>query len=125
MGGVGEGGVMKTKNLTLVARRLRNNLTDAEKHLWYMLRQKNLGVKFRRQAQIGNYIVDFVCFERKLIIEADGSQHIANSKDINRDNWLKSQGFEVLRFWDNDIFKNRDGVLKKVLEKLTPPSPSP
>ena len=113
------------RNLTPLARQLRNNLTDAERYLWHVLRQNNLGVKFRRQAPIGNYIVDFVCFDKKLVVELDGSQHIENPKDIIRDNWLKSQGFRTLRFWNNDVLKNRESVVNKILDTLTPPSPSP
>ena len=67
------------KELTQTARKLRNNLTEVEKYLWYELRRKNLGVKFRRQDIIGRYIVDFVCFEKKLIIEVDGGQHAQES----------------------------------------------
>ena len=108
--------------LTSTARKLRNNLTEAEKYLWYFLRFKNLGVKFRRQAIIGKYVVDFVCFERKLIVEVDGGQHSQSARDNVRDEWLGSQGFEILRFWNNDVLGNRDGVLEKIVEYLTSPS---
>ena len=114
MGGV-RGGEL-SKGLTRVARDLRNNLTEAEKYLWYMLRVNNLGVKFRRQAVIGQYIVDFVCFEMKLIVEVDGGQHADNQKDQVRDQWLREQGFEILRFWNHEVLKNRDGVLQKIFE---------
>ena len=93
--GVG-GGVMRREALTPIAQELRNNPTEAEKHLWHILRVGSMGVKFRRQAVIGRYVVDFVCFERKLVIEVDGGQHNQNQKDVRRDEWLKSQGFEVL-----------------------------
>ena len=106
---------------TKIVRKLRNNLTDTEKYLWYILRMKNLGIKFRRQAVIGNYIVDFVSFESKLIIEVDGSQHFDNKSDLIRDTWLQSQGFKVLRFWDNEVFKNRDGIVEKILGHIPPP----
>ncbi|MDP4001287.1 MAG: DUF559 domain-containing protein [bacterium] len=106
------------KVLTPVAKKLRNNLTDAEKHLWYVLRLNNLGVKFRRQAQIGKYIVDFVCFERKLVIEIDGSQHADSISDKVRDSWLKSQGFKVLRFWNNEVLENREGVVEVILKAI-------
>lgn len=105
---------------TKIVRKLRNNLTDAEKYLWCLLRMKNLGVKFRRQALIGNYIVDFVCYEKKLIIEIDGGQHADNKADIIRDEWLRSQGFKVLRFWNNEVLENRDGVVEKIMQELTP-----
>jgi len=108
-----------------IARKLRNNLTEAEQHLWYALRLKNLGVKFRRQALIGKYIVDFVCFEKKIVVELDGSQHFESKKDSIRDQWLSSQGFQVLRFWNNEVFENRDGVLQKIAEAISTPSLNP
>ncbi|OGF02896.1 MAG: ATP-dependent helicase HrpA [Candidatus Doudnabacteria bacterium RIFCSPLOWO2_02_FULL_49_13] len=103
---------------TVIARKLRNTLTDAEKHLWYILRAENLGYKFRRQAQIGNYIVDFVCYDKRLIIEIDGGQHFENMEDKARDTWLRSEGFTVLRFWNNEVLENRDAVLEKIVEHL-------
>ena len=87
-----------------------------------MLRLKNLGVKFRRQIEIGQYIVDFVCFEKRLVIEIDGGQHADSENDKIRDRWLKEEGFEVLRFWNHDVLKNRDGVLEKIMERLCSPS---
>ena len=112
------------KELTQTAKKLRNNPTEAEKHLWYVLRFEDLGVKFRRQTIIGRHIVDFVCFEKKLIIEIDGGQHADNEGDKIRDQWFKAEGFEVLRFWNNDVLSNRDGVLQKIMERLDPPSRS-
>ena len=86
------------------------------------------GLKFRRQSCIGRYIVDFVCFEIKLIIELDGSQHMQNKiYDNERDIWLASQGFKILRFWNSDLNTNRDGVLETIRScceshpPLTPP----
>jgi len=111
------------KELTQNARGLRNNATDAEQYLWYMLRLNNLGVKFRRQTVIGRYIVDFVCFEKMLVIEIDGGQHADSEDDKIRDGWLKAQGFEVLRFWNHDVLGNRDGVLDKIREQLNAPPP--
>ena len=111
------------KTLTPKARELRNNLTEAEKYLWYKLRAENLGCKFRRQGVIGKYIVDFVCFERKLVIEVDGGQHAQSASDEQRDQWLKEQGLKVLRFWNNDVLSNRDGVLEKIIECLRKPLP--
>jgi very-short-patch-repair endonuclease len=105
-------------NLTKIARGLRNNATEAEKFLWYMLRLKNLGVKFRRQIEVGPYVVDFVCFEKRLIIEIDGGQHANSENDKIRDKWLRAEGFEVLRFWNHDVLGNRDGVLERITEKL-------
>ncbi len=111
------------KRKTKVAQKLRNNMTDAENYLWYVLRLNNLGVKFRRQVIIGEYIVDFVSFEVKLIIEVDGSQHNDSTEDMFRDNWLKSQGFTVLRFWNNEVLENRDGVVAKIIEYISPSRP--
>ncbi len=83
-----------------------------------------MGVKFRRQAVIGRYVVDFVCFEKRLIIEVDGGQHCQNSKDIIRDQWLKSQGYDVMRFWNNEVLENLDGVFEVLEARLNSPSPS-
>src|SRR5204863_4151265 len=83
------------------ARQLRNQPTDTEKRLWHFLRAGKLGVKFRRQAAIGAYIVDFVCFSHKLIVELDGPQHLdasARDHDNRRSEWLTSRGFRVIRF---------------------------
>ena len=110
------------ENLTKIARELRNNATEAEKYIWYMLRLENLGVKFHRQTQIGHYIVDFVCFEKGLIIEIDGGQHADSEKDKIRDGWLRAEGFEVLRFWNHDVLGNRAGVLEKIMERLNTPA---
>ena len=71
---------------------------------------------------IGRYIVDFVCFEKKLIFEVDGGQHTESQNDKIRDQWLNEQGFVVLRFWNRDVLMNRDGVLEKVVEQLKSPS---
>ena len=106
------------KTLTLRAQNLRNNLTEAEKYLWYVLRSKNLGVKFRRQAIIGRYIVDFVCFEKRLIIEIDGGHHAESHSDESRDQWLTMQGFKILRFWNHEVFGSRDVILQKIFDGL-------
>ncbi|MGB3167479.1 MAG: endonuclease domain-containing protein [Alteraurantiacibacter sp.] len=112
-------------DLLPLAKRMRREPTEAEKRLWSMLRAKRLGGhKFKRQEQIGDYIVDFVCFATRVIVEADGSQH-ADNADANRDHWLKSQGFRVLRFWNNEILNNRDGVAQAVLAALETPLPGP
>lgn len=99
-------------------------MTDAELRLWQRLRAHRLeGVSFRRQVPIGSYIVDFVCLAEKLIIEVDGGQHGSPHDDV-RDTWLRSQGFSILRFWNNDVLSNLDGVLEKILETVrrSPPS---
>jgi len=115
---------MKKKNIKL-ARQLRKNMTDAERKLWNILRNRNLGVKFRRQEPIGDYIVDFVCYEKKLIIEIDGGQHCEDKRDKIRDRWLENQGFKVLRFWNNEVLSNIEGVVEIIKKNLFSPSPSP
>ncbi len=102
------------------ARQLRKNSTDAENHLWYFLRNRHLCKhKFRRQYPIPPYIVDFICLSKKLIVELDGSQH-ANAKtyDHKRAQFLHQQGYSLLRFWNNDVFENVDGVLQSILDAL-------
>ena len=110
---------MKSKSF---ARTLRRNMTRAELCLWKKIKRKQLNAKFRRQQKIGDYIVDFVCFENKLIIEVDGGQHCERACDKTRDVWLEERGYKVLRFWNNDILKNMDGVVKVIAENI-PPSP--
>ncbi len=114
-------------NLTSIARKLRKKATEAEKQLWQKLRAKQLtGYKFRRQQPIGSCIVDFVNFEKKIIIELDGSQHSVNrDKDIQRDAWFRLEGFQVLRFWNNEVFENMEGVLESIRKQLLSPSPDP
>ena len=101
------------------ARGMRRDHTDAERKLWFLLRDRRLdGAKFRRQAPIGPYIADFVCLRRKLIVEADGGQHAESSADINRDRWLKDEGYSVVRYSNLDILKNPQGVLADLLSRL-------
>ena len=102
------------------ARALRKNLTEAERLLWRQLRFWQLdGHKFRRQQPIGNYVADFVCLEKRLIVELDGGQHAEQRDyDAKRDAWLRAQGFIVLRFWNNDVLKNVDGVVARIFETL-------
>ncbi len=102
------------------ARMLRKNSTDAENKLWYFLRNRNFNkLKFRRQYVIGQYIVDFICIRRKLIIELDGGQHAQNScYDERRTAFLESKGYTVLRFWNNEVFIEIEGVLSTILDKL-------
>src|SRR4051812_15010431 len=107
------------------AKALRANATDAERKLWQLLRSRRLAhIKFRRQVPIGPWIADFVCFEHRLIIEADGSQHADSRHDRSRDAYLRSRGFRILRFWNNDILGNPKGVLEKILSEIEE-SPSP
>ena len=102
------------------ARALRRNPTDAERTLWNHLRFWQVdGYKFRRQQPLGKYIVDFVCLEKSLIVELDGGQHADQSSyDAERDAWLRGQGFSVLRFWNNDVLQNINGVKDTILSKL-------
>jgi len=96
---------------------MRKDPTDAEAVLWSILRAKRLeGMRFRRQHPIENYIVDFICLEEKLIIEVDDSQHAENKYDEKRDARLKELGFIVLRFWNDEILKNSDGMAQMILK---------
>ena len=101
------------------ARKLRREMTDAERALWRLLRDRRLsGWRFRRQEPIDRYIVDFICFEARLVIEVDGGQHFESEADKVRDGHLQSQGFRVLRFWNNDVLTNADGVHRIFTEAL-------
>lgn len=102
------------------ARELRRNQTDTEIKLWSVLRNKKFhGFKFRRQHCIPPYVVDFVCLEKKLIIELDGSQHQLEAEyDMSRTKFLKSKGFKVIRFWNNEALQNLQGVLEIIYENL-------
>jgi len=98
------------------SRNLRNNPTDVERLLWQHLRKRQmLGLKFRRQQPVDNYIVDFICLENKLVIEVDGGQHSSQQEeDRERDRDLERSGFKVLRFWNNEVLENMEGVLEKI-----------
>ncbi|ODS32860.1 MAG: deoxyribonuclease [Candidatus Scalindua rubra] len=106
------------RKLINIARNLRRKSTDTERFLWRHIKAKQLeGLKFRRQQPIGNYIVDFVCFEKRVIIEIDGGQHTSDAekkKDFIRDKWFEEQGYKVLRFWNNEVLTNMNGVLEVV-----------
>ena len=111
------------------ARNLRRQSTDAERLLWRHLRDRELaGLKFRRQRPLGNFIVDFVCLEQRLIVEVDGGQHATQrQKDAHREAFLKRQGYRVLRFWNNEVLSNTEGVLEEIVrasQSDDPPSPS-
>lgn len=110
--------------LTANARNLRRTSTDAERALWSRLRAHRFeGHKFRRQQPIGRYIVDFACLEARVVIELDGGQHALSTHDAERDAWLQAQGFRVLRFWNNDVTSNLEGVLVIIAEALSPAAP--
>ena len=135
----------KSPTQITLAHELRQSQTDAEKALWARLRNKQLeGVKFRRQQPLGRYIVDFISFERKIIVEVNGGQHNEPSpfegegisspspggrelegggfsmreRDEERTAWLKHRGYRVLRFWNNDVLMNMEGVLERMKEAL-------
>jgi len=107
---------METKR----ARERRNNLTDAERCLWQKRKRRQIaGVKFRRQQPMGHFIVDFVCFERRVIVEVDGGQHAEKRYyDEQRTRWLEAQGYRVLRFWNNDVLGNTEAVAEAVLDAV-------
>ena len=116
-------------HLVEMAKNLRKQQTFVENILWRRLKSRQIeGTKFRRQQPIGDFIVDFVSFEKNLIIELDGGQHaIEKDKDQRRDQYLSERGFEVLRFWNNDVIENIDGVMETIRLRcmchppLTPP----
>ena len=114
-----------TGETLMQAQRLRRETTDAERKLWRALRNRQLdGAKFRRQQPIGPFIADFVCQERRLIIEADGGQHSESLNDARRTAFLESKGYRVLRFWNNDILRNVDGVAQIIATVLSTPHPA-
>ncbi|MGA7868312.1 MAG: endonuclease domain-containing protein [Stellaceae bacterium] len=101
------------------ARQLRQRPTDAERRMWSALRDRRLmKYKFRRQHPLGDFIVDFACTEFQLVIEVDGGQHSENVADTNRTAWLEDQGWKVLRFWNNDVLANPNGVIETILRAL-------
>ena len=105
-----------SKRLTAFAKNLRKNSTDAERLLWSKLRSKQIeGLKFRRQQPIRDIIVDFVSFEKRVVVELDGGQHAEQGRrDFQRDDFLERHGFKVLRFWNNEILEHLDDVLEVI-----------
>ncbi len=98
---------------------LRKELTPAERKLWSRIRNDQLGVNFRRQHAISNFIPDFACIEKKLIIELDGSQHLEQEEyDKERTKYLETQGYKVIRFWNNDVMHNIEGVILAIMNEL-------
>lgn len=110
---------------------MRRDSTDAERRLWYALRNRQLaGWKFRRQVPVGPYIADFLCFEAKLIVEVDAGQHSRSAKDESRTRYLETKGYRVIRFWNHEVLREREGVLDAIWRTLEPggngvPSPDP
>jgi len=111
------------------ARKLRRDQTDAERRLWFRLRDRRLnGLKFRRQMPIKSYVVDFCCESAHLIVELDGGQHVERRDvDVRRTADLETYGYLVLRFWNNDVMRNIDGVLETIVATASqePPHPNP
>jgi very-short-patch-repair endonuclease len=94
---------------------MRAEPTEAERALWRLLRDRRLqGTKWRRQVPVGAYVVDFICFEHRLVVECDGFQHAESRHDIARDGWLRDQGFAVARFWNGEILHERESVLNTI-----------
>ena len=118
-------------------RKLRNNMTDAEQRLWTCLRARQMaGFKFRRQHPYMDYVLDFVCLEKKLVVEVDGGQHQDCERDVVRDKCLNEAGFRVLRFWNNQVLQETEAVVELIWAALkdgtegqeldpSPPQPSP
>ena len=114
-----------------IARSLRRDQTDAERKLWFRLRDRRLnGLKFRRQMPVGRYVADFCCEAARLIVEVDGGQHAEQlEQDADRTKALEAMGYLVLRFWNNDVLQNIDGVVETIVMTLQhqsdPPHPNP
>ena len=122
----GEKGVAKHSQMLNFARTMRKEPTEAERTLWHILRGRRFsGFKFRRQAPIGPYIADFVCFEARLIVEADGSQHAESAVDAERDAWFVKEGFRVRRFWNAEILAQREVIEETLWHDLAGPSSGP
>jgi very-short-patch-repair endonuclease len=123
----GEGSESSAREVaTSRARALRANMTDAERKLWYAFRDRRFAnFKFRRQVPIGPFVADYVCYDARVVVEVDGGQHAESRSDERRDRWFAENGFVVLRFWNNDVLKNREGVLISVLETLHQRTPHP
>jgi crossover junction endodeoxyribonuclease RuvC len=105
--------------MSAAARTLRRDATEAEKRVWRLLQSRQAGAKFRRQQPIEGYVVDFVSFEHRLVIEIDGGQHGgADGYEERRTRCLEANGFRILRFWNNDVMENIEGVFERILEEL-------
>jgi very-short-patch-repair endonuclease len=120
----------RSKKLTRFARDNRKNPTRAEAILWWTIRNRALGVKFRRQEPIGSYIADFACWSHRLVVEIDGPTHFEPGRqayDRRRDAWFQAHGWTVIRTDDDEVWSNRDGVVEMILEHIAadhPPGPA-
>jgi very-short-patch-repair endonuclease len=117
---------MTIRKINRQAAKLRRNMTDAEKRICYRVRHRRLGgFKFKRQWSLGPYVADFCCIERRLVVEIDGGQHSVE-KDSRRTADLRAMGYRVVRYWNNEVLENLDGVLISLLAELeTDPHPNP
>ena len=110
------------KRIRNFAKKMRREPTDAEAAMWRLLRDRRLALfKFRRQVPFRGFILDFVCFERRFIIEIDGSQHASSERDIARDAILMAEGFRTVRYWNNDVLQRPSAVLEDIFAKLAEP----
>ncbi len=108
------------KKMMVRARALRSRMSNAERKMWFALRDRRFArSKFRRQAPIGPFIADFVCFDARLVVEIDGGQHAGSLRDQYRDRWFAANRFRVLRFWNNEVLSNLEGVVTVLAEALT------
>ena len=105
---------------------LRGRMTNAECKLWFALRDRRFAsFKFRRQVPVGPFIADFICYDRRVVVAVDGGQHADSAIDRRRDRWFAANGFLVLRFWNNDVLSNLEGVLSSILDALRQHTPHP
>jgi very-short-patch-repair endonuclease len=108
------------KRIRDFAKGMRHEPTDAEARIWRLLRDRRLSqFKFRRQVPFQNFILDFVCFDQRLVIEVDGSQHASSERDLARDAALAAEGFQIARYWNNDVLQQPTAVLEDILAKLS------
>ena len=117
--GEGAGAARLMSMTTERIRELRQNMTNAERMFWRAVRARQIGAKILRQFPIGPYVVDFICLERRLVIEIDGGQHAHSATDATRDAWLEAHGFRIVRFWNNEVIENLEGVLIRLGEHLS------
>ena len=112
---------MRLPQSAVAAKALRKEMTDAEMRLWYHLRAGRFeGYKFRRQVPLGAYVVDFLCERARVVVEVDGGQHAERVEaDAARTDWLEQQGYRVLRFWNNEVLTNMNGVLETLSPALS------